>query len=93
MAALDLVRDGFRAWLTPVQGTSWPAMADRADALIVTFVTGFGASAAAVPAQLRTAIVLLADHWFHRRETADDKPVPPSVADLVGQFRTGFVAA
>jgi uncharacterized phiE125 gp8 family phage protein len=93
-ATYRLVKDGDRAMVRPVDGNRWPSMYDREDAVTITYTAGFGASYAAIPPALRTAMAILADHWFHRKETEDgERSIPPSVGNLVGLHRMGFVAA
>lgn len=92
--AYRLVKDGDKAMVRPVDGGRWPTMYDREDAVTITYTAGFGASYVAIPPALRTAMAILADHWFHRKEIEDgERSIPPSVHNLVGLHRMGFVAA
>lgn len=93
VADFMLVKDDDFAVVQPVPGTYWPSAYDRADAIRVTFVAGFGA-AADVPANLKKATALLVDHWFHRNETKDQpNELPRSVEDLIGLSKQGWFAA
>jgi uncharacterized phiE125 gp8 family phage protein len=68
---------------------SWPATAERADAVRVTWTAGFGAAAADVPRKLRQAILLLGGHWFEHRSAVGDpaQELPLSVSALLGSAR------
>ncbi|MFN3549623.1 MAG: head-tail connector protein [Mesorhizobium sp.] len=62
---------------------------DRLDAVHVTFVAGFG-NAAAVPAPLKVAIMLLVSHWFEHREASvvgGIAELPFAVSALVAPYR------
>lgn len=48
--------------------TSRPALSDAANAVVVTYVAGFGATSAAVPARAKQAILLLVSHWYRYRD-------------------------
>lgn len=55
--------------IVPAFGQSWPATRDIPNAVIVTYVAGYGAGAAAdVPQPIRQAILLLVGHWYANRE-------------------------
>lgn len=43
---------------------SWPAVFDRPDAVQITFTAGHGTTAATVPNNLRTAVLILAKHYY-----------------------------
>lgn len=47
---------------------SIPGGVDAASAVVVTYTAGYGASPAAVPADLRQAVLMLAAHWLRSRE-------------------------
>ena len=54
--------------LRPAYGESYPAdVRDQANAVTVTFVAGYGASASDVPAAVVQALRLLVSHWFDQR--------------------------
>lgn len=53
---------------------SWPSADTRWDAVVITYVAGY-ASAAAVPAIAKQAILLLVGHYFENR-------------DMIGSFRS-----
>lgn len=54
-----------------VDGKQWPAVATRSDAMQIRFVAGYGASGSAVPAPLRSAMLLLVGHWYEHREAVN----------------------
>lgn len=84
VAATDyrVVRDGRGAVVQFWPTFTAPTLQDHADEPVtVTLTAGFGA-AAAVPADLKIAIMLLAGHWFRHRETV--------TADALYQMPLGF---
>lgn len=50
-------------------GKVWPSTQGSINSVIVTYVAGYGATYASVPADIRAAILLLIGHWFENRET------------------------
>jgi hypothetical protein len=60
-------------------GAVWPlVVAGMADAIEITVKLGFGDAPSSAPAELQTAILMLASHWYETRE-------------LVGEGRFGAV--
>jgi len=59
-------------------GVSWPTTRDMINAVTVTYQAGYGA-ASAVPASLKTAIKMLAAHWYEHREAVTDGRAPVEV--------------
>lgn len=74
-------------------GASWPAAQCRAEAVVIRFVAGYGATAAAVPAPIRRAIKLLVGHWFTFREEAIAgtiiASIPTGVERILTMYRPG----
>jgi len=61
-------------------------------AIEIDIVVGFGATAAAVPAPLRQAVLRLAARWFEERgdvASRDAQALPRAIASLVAPFRRG----
>lgn len=56
------------ARIKPAFGESYPSTRDDYNAVIVTFVAGYGAAASSVPDIYKRAIKLLAGHWYLNRE-------------------------
>lgn len=90
-AGVDYVASlvGYFPKVVPV--SSWPAGSlFVVDPIRIEFVAGFGA-AAAVPADLRHAVLLLAAHWYRHREIVrisnNISPVSRTFDDLVGPWR------
>lgn len=92
----QLLADSAGSYLRFRDGFAAPALyADRADPVRVTVTAGFGASAGDVPSGIRHAILLLAAHWYASREAVAGgslREVPMGVAELLGPWRTGWVA-
>jgi len=63
-----LVNDSLGGALWLVADAAWPVTARRPDAVTVTFTAGYGADAAAVPAPIRTAILLIVGDLYKNRE-------------------------
>jgi uncharacterized phiE125 gp8 family phage protein len=76
--------------ITPAYGQSVPATREIPNAVTVTFVSGYGATAASVPEALKCAIKLLAAHLYEHRESVGDSlsVLPLSVDFLCWQYRT-----
>lgn len=57
--------------LRPARGTNWPSTrSDTQNTVTVTFVAGYGATAAVMPASLKHAVKFLATHWYEERQPA-----------------------
>lgn len=55
-------------WIVPAYGYSWPSTRDDVNAVIVTYVAGYGANAAAVPLPIKQWILLALGTMFDNRE-------------------------
>ena len=89
-AAYTLDTTSIVARLVPAYGYSWPSTQGRIAALEVAFVAGYGAAATAVPDAIRTAIKMLAAHWYENREAVSVgnlKEVPMAVESLLAPYR------
>ena len=79
----QLIEDARGGLVRFVDDFSAPAVFDdREDAVRISFVAGYGATADAVPMELRVAVMMLARHWYDSGTGA----VPASVTGLVGPF-------
>ena len=59
------------AFIIPKTGYSWPSgLAVRPDAVIITYQAGFGTKASNVPADIRSALLLLVGYLYDNREDA-----------------------
>ncbi|MCR4267087.1 head-tail connector protein [Nitratireductor sp. ZSWI3] len=84
-----LVAPGEPGTVEPV--SSWPATANRPDAVVITFEAGYG-DAAAVPDKIKVAIKGLAAHWYDQREGVTNaegftRRVPMHVRSLILQAK------
>lgn len=80
-------------YLVPASGEEWPEVqSDTLGAVRVTFSAGY-ANAAAVPAALRAAILLIVGELYENREASAEKAMTeiPAVARLLAPFREKFV--
>jgi uncharacterized phiE125 gp8 family phage protein len=69
---------------------SWPDVRCQRDAIAITFQCGYGATHAAVPAMLRSAMLLVVGELFERRELAVPgtiNEVPMAARALARPFR------
>lgn len=88
----DLDSDPVR--VSPPYGQSWPSTRCSPGAVKVTFTAGFG-EAAAVPADIKAAILLLIGHLYEHREAANDAPLtvtPLAVESILNRYRRGCFA-
>lgn len=58
---------GDRARIAPVGGNAWPVATRDTDAVVITYVAGYG-DATDVPFPIRLAIKQLVLHWYENRE-------------------------
>lgn len=72
-------------------GLNWPAVTAVANGISISFVAGFGASADAVPAPIRQAMLLLVAHWYEHRDPIEigepGSAIPKAVSDLLAAYR------
>ena len=87
--------DGYGAYAELVDTATWPSVADRADAVTVTYVAGYGANAGDVPAPIRTAARLLVGHFYDNRESiiigTIASMLPMGVAEVLAPYRRSGV--
>lgn len=75
---------------------NWPSTAQLypVNPIQITYVAGYGNTAADVPAMWKQAILMLMGHWYENREAAIPgspvKDVPMSVQELIWLDRGGF---
>lgn len=83
------------ARICPVYGGSWPSTRLQNAAVTVTYTLG-ESSSANVPANLRTAVLLLAAHLYQNREAVSGEglsELPLGVAETVREYRRNMVTA
>lgn len=76
-------------------GQSWPQVREQENAVIVTYVAGYGATKTSVPADLRQAVRVIAAHMYEHREHVVTGTIaselPTHVMDWLSQHRNvGF---
>lgn len=70
-------------------GKSWPSTREIADAVVVRFIAGYGATAASVPAMLRQAMLIdMGTLHEHRDDAVDEVPVPPLAERVYLSYRS-----
>ena len=75
-----------------VESDNWPTTYDRADAITIQYIAGYGL-AAAVPETLRHAVLLIVGQYYEYRMNAEEikaNPIPLGVEDLIGLERGGW---
>jgi len=91
----DLFGDEDNAFIRPKTGITWPSVYDRPDAIMVTFVAGFGVSPDYIPENIKQAIRLLCCHWFENREAvvvgSITSELPMGVEALLNISRKGWI--
>jgi len=66
----------------------WPAPDGELNAVRITFTAGFGATPDDVPEELRMAVLILAAHFYERREGGEiGQGMPPEARDLLRPWR------
>jgi len=75
LANSDYTTGGYNGWpfLVPKVGKDWPSdAAARPNAVTVTYASGFGVTAAAVPRPVKQAILLMMSDMYQNREDRPD---------------------
>lgn len=72
--------------------TAWPtSVRPQANAVVIEFVAGYGATAASLPAGIRQAALILIAHWYENREAvvigSTGSSVPMSCESLLSLHR------
>lgn len=74
--------------IAPAFNQIWPITRAQINAVTITFVAGYGATAGSVPATTRHAVRMLASHYYEHREAVSDgppmSPAPLAVDSLLG---------
>jgi uncharacterized phiE125 gp8 family phage protein len=86
--AYTLDADLLPGWVLPALGTTWPATREQANAVRVTFVTGYGSEPAAVPEDVRAWILMHLGATYRNREAF---AAGISVAELPGRFHDALL--
>ena len=85
-----VLNDGLGPYVTLRYNQQWPQTYTRDDAVRITWVAGYG-TAAAVPAAIRAAALLLIGHWYEHRSAVNvgniTSTLPFAVDALLAPFR------
>ncbi len=74
-------------------GSLWPTALRTRNAIEIVYVTGYGASATAVPGALKQAVLQLAGHWYENREFVKEQSdmnqaaTPMHVQRIINQWK------
>jgi uncharacterized phiE125 gp8 family phage protein len=68
LSKYEVFGTGLTTTVQPKSGEKWPVAQDRADAIKIEFVVGYGDAPANVPDTVRHAMLLLVGHWYDNRE-------------------------
>lgn len=85
-----LLSDALGGYVEFVPGWSAPVLDSRPAPVGVQFVAGFGVDAEAVPADIRTAMLLMVGAWYHNREEigpAGASLLPLGAQALLAKYR------
>jgi len=87
----SLLEDHLGPYIAWTPDADSPSLADRDDAIEITFVTGYGSAAEDVPQPIRHAILMMVAHWYEHRETVivgDSATIIPMAAEtLLSTYR------
>lgn len=69
-------------------GQSWPATADRGDAVEILLVSGYGRSDTDVPPMAKRLIKMVARQWYDNPDGAF--PMTPTIDAMIADLKTGY---
>ena len=72
-----------------IPGSTWLSPMTSLGGIEITFTAGFGTTAASVPQDLKTAVLMLASHWHETREPVTDGrfgPTPEHYRSIVNSW-------
>lgn len=81
-----------KAAVEPRSGFAWPTTAIRRDAITIAFRAGYG-SQGAVPNDLKTAVMMTVQHWFHNRGVTSNlaqNEFPMGVESIIATHQVEF---
>lgn len=82
--SIYVVEPGTPGRLGPAYGATFPIGLPQIASVVVRFTCGYGPDAASVPPGIRTAIKVLASHYYFNRSA--DADLPRAVDSLLGPF-------
>lgn len=84
----QLLTDALGSYVSLKPDQSWPSSYSRADAITVTWVAGYGAAAADVPAAIRLAMKFHIEKNYDR-DPASRETLQMAIDSLIALFRRG----
>jgi len=87
---------GTKGYMTiyPKSGYTWPTVFNREDAIKITYVIGFGDTAASVPSTVKHALKMLVAHYYENRENeligVNSKTIPYGIDALLNTERNSW---
>lgn len=82
--------------VTPVYGQTWPIARAQMDAVLITFIAGYGSAPSSVPESVRSLIRLLVAHQYEFREPVVTGTIvnelPHAIQTLFWQVRAPIAA-
>jgi uncharacterized phiE125 gp8 family phage protein len=72
------------------QSSSWPSSYQRLDAVVVTYVAGYGNAASDVPFGIRQAVKMIAAHYYENAEAVGDSrmaEMPMGASHILRKYR------
>jgi len=90
-SAYRVVAQSESGLIEQVDGAAWPSTFNRADAVTITFVCGYGDAASDVPEGIRMIARLLLAHWYENRQAVavgvSVDELPMAVRSLLMKYR------
>lgn len=86
----EVIGTPLATYLRPKSGFSWPQTQVRSDAIAIEYTSGYGDTAADVPAPIRQAIKMLVSHWYETRSDAVERGlenVPYGFESILNLYR------
>jgi uncharacterized phiE125 gp8 family phage protein len=77
----DFVAGDWWAYVAPRDGLVWPTVYDRPDALTIRYAAGY-ADAAAVPFEIKAAILIMVSDMYEHRETVAAGGIRPIASSM-----------
>lgn len=87
---VDISREPGVLWLA--ESSDWPSsVADRPDAVTITYVCGYGDATTDVAERARQAVALLVGHWYRNREAIGNvgQPIALAYHSLIDSLKPG----
>lgn len=89
LAADQYLVDTVNSRLYPAYGVTWPSTRDRANAVVIEFISGYGL-AVSVPHDIKEAIMFIVGHWENYQSSIEGavriSTIPYAVTQLLAPY-------